>query len=416
MRSEGPAEADYVLMHITDKGGLAHVKEEPEDVATFQRAWGFEDEVFGGEFHVDKHVGKAASSSDDQTLVFANWAPVKATCTALDFGRYFPPPWGAVAGVLHPIFKHSVRQPSSMSALSPSSFFMLGEPNHTKVEKHRSEDEFAKFRETDEQANQRMAMSFLMNVGVVAIFVFMYNSKVTQSRRPNPPVPELDQGFLLGAGGREHDFLHGPFGCFEDFSYCLHGCFCTIPRAADTAAAAGTYGFWFVVGVYYCLWCINLLTDFASKQVSMKQREQYEAALGLISLGFLILDLTFRNHLRTQLRQRYTKAADGLVSFDCVDFFKVACCFQCTTIQEARYVDHVASVRVDCCCSYLELPERAPLLGQPVQSRAPAPAHPPGMQAPPPVAAAQPAAPVAPAAADVPRMAADSGTAGASQY
>ena len=55
--------------------------------------------------------------------------------------------------------------------------------------------------------------------------------------------------YSLYGRAREQEFPVPLFGCLEDLHYCLHGCFCSSCRIADTYHAAGIQSYWKTIGL-----------------------------------------------------------------------------------------------------------------------------------------------------------------------
>mmetsp|Transcript_12160 Transcript_12160/g.28370 ORF Transcript_12160/g.28370 Transcript_12160/m.28370 type:complete len:550 (+) Transcript_12160:43-1692(+) len=183
------------------------------------------------------------------------------------------------------------------------------------------------------------------------LYSIMYWYKVTRRRRTlasrvRVKLPGADARVVEAmrtVGGLQpnslSDFDVGLFDCCADVHYLAHGCCCGIPRASDTLRAAELMGFWHSIFFY----CLMQVTANYGAYLFTKPGIPY----------FLILLATvvaWRMNYRRLLRQRY----GGLPNYRLQDVFVVACCWYCSIIQEARFVDRQERVKVKCCFRFDE--------------------------------------------------------------
>lgn len=191
-----------------------------------------------------------------------------------------------------------------------------------------------------------------LTVMIMCCVAGVYKGKVTDVRidntigvQPFPSAEVIAQG-PFGMADRS-DFLFNLCGCFEDMDMCLHACFCFPVRFADTYASTKLSGYWGLIvlwGVAYIIGnladlTLGYLRDSVLELNSMSDLNARSWFTGLIIASRLY---RLRQNLRTALGGR----ADGKC---CEDFLCWWCCGCCVAIQEARQVDAIQGVRVQCC-------------------------------------------------------------------
>lgn len=195
------------------------------------------------------------------------------------------------------------------------------------------------------------AVCGIVSMCIPVIYTCFYKRSVTNQRQPLAEEPNQQQ--ILAP-----KFRFGLCSWCEDLNICMHACFCTTVRAADTHDAAGSEKFWTVI-LYWFISIVagSVLGGGAGNSIS----------------GIIMAIIMAQK--RQALRQKMGIAPSSSLE----DFLLWWCCTPCVVAQEAREVDHKAGVSVHCCCSLRQVhPPVYPMVGPPVVAAAPSisPANP----------------------------------------
>jgi len=175
------------------------------------------------------------------------------------------------------------------------------------------------------------------------IFASMYKPKVTDMRPafPNPVPPELNL-----AGGI---WKFTTFQCFEDCQYCLHGCCIPGISAGDRWQTTGVNTYWTVV---ICFIAADTTANITAGVLSGLKVMLDIGILPLEHCAHFIIYAVFAGWCTTQ-RQALRVKLGGQPGDALNDFICYWCCACCTLVQEARQVDLIQGVRVQCCCQMI---------------------------------------------------------------
>jgi len=193
---------------------------------------------------------------------------------------------------------------------------------------------------------------YMVSSVIHLVSAIIYFQRVTSQRDAYVP-PEgssLQQQGEPAAPLRKH--FRAPFcSCMDDMSYCLHGCFCMIPRQADSAAAAGVWDYWHLVLVAIGLHMVGPIAGL------------------LIPFGDL-LTWAGMAYIFGSLRAKLRARVGGDPGMTLGDFCTWCCCPCCAAIQEAKEIDIETRTRVDVCCHLVKDADGSvPLVGNAVEAR-----------------------------------------------
>mmetsp|Transcript_60522 Transcript_60522/g.131130 ORF Transcript_60522/g.131130 Transcript_60522/m.131130 type:complete len:366 (+) Transcript_60522:52-1149(+) len=183
------------------------------------------------------------------------------------------------------------------------------------------------------------------NHGAVVIFVilfrlagaYIYKRLVTENR-PNSLLGFRDTLPVdLSLEEQPHQFRHGLCDWYEDWETCAYACCCSIPRLADTFAAAELIDYW--KSVFLCI--ITYVLAYSATATLSSGGNSWMVDWLLIAM--------FGAYHRQALRKKLGSPAAATANRQLEDFFVWACCHPCAIAQEARQVDQVQGVVVGCC-------------------------------------------------------------------
>lgn len=172
-------------------------------------------------------------------------------------------------------------------------------------------------------------------------FAIVYKRRVVNQRPTLIPVESIPQDL------KQLDFKFGLCNCCEDGSTCLHAWCCSAVRIGETYSgrASGLYGFWATILVYQMPFIFGLF-------------ETLFFGPAILTMSLQIVIAIFFGTKRTALRKRLGGVAkNGCDAWKEVvtDIWLWFFCSCCVITQEARSVDSLQGVRVECCCNLQEL-------------------------------------------------------------
>jgi len=192
---------------------------------------------------------------------------------------------------------------------------------------------------------------YMISSVIHLVSAIIYFQRVTSQRDTyGPPESSNQQQAEPAVHLRKH--FRAPFcSCMDDMSYCLHGCFCMIPRQADSAAAAGVWEYWHLVLVAITLHIVGPIA-------------------GLILPFGDLLTWAAMAYIFGSLRAKLRAKVGGDPSMTLGDFC-TWCCFPCcAAIQEAKEIDIATRTRVEVCCFLIKDADGSvPLVGNAVEAR-----------------------------------------------
>lgn len=212
-------------------------------------------------------------------------------------------------------------------------------------------------------------MRVAANAVILLVFASQYKPKVTDSRPPFPhPVPHE----MSLSGGR--DFHFGTFQCCDEAQTCVHACCCSPATVADRYQITGVNKYWTVV-VFFVFYqvatgILQTAIDYVKLEMSADGETDFTAlpvsqgAGWLTGIAFAIWCAMQRQELRVKLGGQKDKFLK--------DYICYWCCMPCTITQEARQVDGIQGIKVQCCCQLLNFsgaaafPNGMAAVGQPV--------------------------------------------------
>lgn len=175
-----------------------------------------------------------------------------------------------------------------------------------------------------------VALGVAVLVGALASIAFacIYKQKVVD-RKPALMSPVHERW-------RSHGELFASTlcDCFSNPEICIHGCFCFLPRLADTYASSGVQEFW---AAFWTAFIVSVLVKGFL--------EMWLSKLGTVAAQG-IFALVFQSK-RAALRHRLGGVNTGFNWTDCIYLW---CCPSCSICQEARVVDGAMGVHTACCC------------------------------------------------------------------
>mmetsp|Transcript_31220 Transcript_31220/g.71278 ORF Transcript_31220/g.71278 Transcript_31220/m.71278 type:complete len:273 (-) Transcript_31220:163-981(-) len=189
---------------------------------------------------------------------------------------------------------------------------------------------------------------FSLYVACMALLVFgaVYYNKVARQR------PSYERSVVSATASQE--FRTSPLACCDNSSYCLYGCCCFVFRVADTSAAAGVWGYWYIV--FGAVFLVALDGVVALSGCGRMVCLVYGMAMWAARATFLTMT-------RARIRENLNRKPDPSMG----DFLLWCFCSVCAAVQEAKEVDNETSTRVECCFR-LETESRIPLVGKAVSS------------------------------------------------
>lgn len=198
-------------------------------------------------------------------------------------------------------------------------------------------------------------IGFFVAVGVALllpiIIAVVYKKKVTDNRKPLEAVDNIAPQLQARNG-----FKFGLFDCFGDSSACLHGFFCGSVRIADTYSTGGVMQFWLVIFTPLIASLGVAVIAIIAQLIGSTGSNDYTY---LVSVCIALIFARCRGQLRQRLGGVEAKFQDTFI-----DVLTWWCCGCCAIIQEARSVDAVQGVEVQCCCTLQQASASAsPFLG-----------------------------------------------------
>merc|ERR1712226_1319595 len=174
----------------------------------------------------------------------------------------------------------------------------------------------------------------------------IYKVRVANKRpRDFPCLEVVPPGLQLSQS--PHDFANDLCTCCEDKRTCCLVFWCDGVRVADTYAAAGLASFWIAIVQYAAS---DVVATIVTERFSLATDAEGGDLVGnmIRSLGLAVIFFRKRQALKAKLGApvgtRWLK-----------DFVLWWCCTLCVVVQEARQVDAVQQVDVQCCCHLQDL-------------------------------------------------------------
>jgi len=213
-------------------------------------------------------------------------------------------------------------------------------------------------------------MRVALNAVILLVFASQYKPKVTDSRPDFPnPVPH-DMSL---SGGR--DFHFGTFQCCDEAQTCVHACCCSAATAADRYQITGVNKYWTVVIFFVSFQVITGILSaaigFVKHQIAKDSSNEQIETLPVEQVASHVLGVVFAIWCAMQ-RQELRVRLGGQKGKFLNDYICYWCCMPCTITQEARQVDCIQGVRVQCCCQLFSFagatafPNGMAAVGQPV--------------------------------------------------
>jgi len=179
-------------------------------------------------------------------------------------------------------------------------------------------------------------IQFIMAL-ISAGFCYVYKTSVVDKRVKGGPInPSANMN-----GNKE--FKYGTFGCFDDLTYCLYGCFCSLCRMADNYDMAG-HSYIMNIGI---LWGVFqgfeiFIFFIAAVSQSPGALQVFYVLFILAEIGMIVYFAMKRADIRAALGG--PGGGDNLM-MDCICLW---CCLPCTIIQDARQLDEATNTKVEC--------------------------------------------------------------------
>jgi len=195
------------------------------------------------------------------------------------------------------------------------------------------------------------------------VFACAYEAKVVKQRARLP-----EEG--VQCARPNGDFNYELRSCFDDAPICLHALFCPACRAGDTYAAAGVSSYREVIALYVVAHVVGqMVGGFLRDILGPGARDSSSPGRQLPHIVTSILvGLLFYNK-RRELRRKIGGSDEAASWFTDFVFWGLFGC--CVISQEARSLDAIMGVRVECCCNLVCNAARDPLVGNPVVAAVP---------------------------------------------
>jgi Cys-rich protein (TIGR01571 family) len=200
---------------------------------------------------------------------------------------------------------------------------------------------------------------------IFVIFAMQYKSGVLDKRQPFPAAAQVPAQYNLAQG---KDFAFGICDCFGNCQACMHGCCCPSVSAGDRYDITKVNKYWSVVGILVFFYVAGqviavvlgmIVTEVLAPDDVSLDRLPYDQVAQYI-VGF------FQALWLASQRQKLRSALGGDPSGQfLMDWLLMWLCSCCTITQEARQVDAVQGVQVNCCCSLTSF-QAVGQVGQPV--------------------------------------------------
>jgi len=199
----------------------------------------------------------------------------------------------------------------------------------------------------------RVVVSAIMVMVPVVVFVVValnYETGVVDQRPqfPSAVPPEWSM--------QNSDFRFDLFRCFDDCQVCMHGFIFGECRDADTYNAAGVATYWsFIWIACLVLFLTNVLG--VATQVALGEAVKGSSSNHITqasnSMATLVMQFFFSMYLAS-LRQQLRKKLGGHGNKTAMDFLCYWCCPWCIVCQNARQIDGIQNIEVQCCCKVVK--------------------------------------------------------------
>jgi len=199
----------------------------------------------------------------------------------------------------------------------------------------------------------RVVISAIAVIIIVAIFImvaYIYKTNVVDQRPqfPSAVPPEWSM--------QSSDFRFDLCRCFDDCQVCMHGLWCEDCRDADTYNAAGVATYWsFIWIACLVLFLTNVLG--VATQVALGEAVKGSSSNHITqasnSMATLVMQFFFSMYLAS-LRQQLRKKLGGHGNKTAMDFLCYWCCPWCIVCQNARQIDGIQNIEVQCCCKVVK--------------------------------------------------------------
>jgi len=195
----------------------------------------------------------------------------------------------------------------------------------------------------------RVVFSAIAVIVLVAIFIlsaYIYKTNVVDQRPqfPSAVPPEWSM--------QSSDFRFDLCRCFDDCQVCMHGCWCEDCRDADTYNAAGVATYWSFIGIA-CL--VLFLTQVLNAGIQIALDEAVKGNSNQSNVDtYIVMQFFFAMYLAS-LRQQLRQNFGGHGNKTAMDFLCYWCCPWCIVCQNARQIDGIQHIEVQCCCKVVKL-------------------------------------------------------------